>query len=157
MSSAAAGSIAFPLAVACHYAAGRRGKRGIEYQPFAVLGRPDRLPPVHRLAPEYRCRFGIETSYRQLHQVRAPTTSRDPALRLLLVTVALLLVNMWVWLKAHLLTHTPPRHRPAARRWLARAFPLDRWRDLLAEVMRATYSTATTLCYPFPLPSPPEL
>jgi hypothetical protein len=46
----------------------------------------------------YRRRFGIETSYRQLHQVRARTSSRNPALRLLLVGLALLIVNLWVLL-----------------------------------------------------------
>lgn len=46
----------------------------------------------------YRRRFGIETGYRQMHQARAMTTSRRPALRLLLVGVAVLLRNLWVWL-----------------------------------------------------------
>jgi hypothetical protein len=44
----------------------------------------------------YRHRFGIETSYRQMHSVRARTSSRDPRLRLLLVGLALILVNLYV-------------------------------------------------------------
>lgn len=54
---------------------------------------------AHQLFELYRWRFGIETSYRQLHQVRARTSSRNPALRLLLVGLALLLVNLWVLLR----------------------------------------------------------
>jgi DDE family transposase len=46
----------------------------------------------------YRSRFGIESSYRQLHQGRIATTTRDPLLRLLFVGVALILRNVWVWL-----------------------------------------------------------
>jgi len=46
----------------------------------------------------YRKRFAIETSYRQAHQARARTSTRDPVMRLLLVGVALVLRNVWVWL-----------------------------------------------------------
>ena len=46
----------------------------------------------------YRRRFGIETTYRQLHQARIATCTRDPLLRLLYVGIALLLRNVWVWL-----------------------------------------------------------
>ena len=44
----------------------------------------------------YKTRFGIETSYRQLGQALALTTTRDPCWRLLLVAIALLLRNAWV-------------------------------------------------------------
>ena len=45
----------------------------------------------------YRDRFGIETSYRQLGEACIKTTTRNPTLRLLLVGIALLLRNLWVW------------------------------------------------------------
>ncbi len=49
----------------------------------------------------YRSRFAIETSYRQLHQWRIRTCTRDPlSLRLLYVAVALLLRNRSVRLAA---------------------------------------------------------
>ena len=47
----------------------------------------------------YRRRFGIESSYRQMNRVRARTSSTNPALRLLYVGVAFLLINLWVRLK----------------------------------------------------------
>jgi hypothetical protein len=50
------------------------------------------------VAEEYRRRYGIETSYRQMNQGRIRTCSRDVRLRLLLVGIALLLRNVWVWL-----------------------------------------------------------
>ena len=46
----------------------------------------------------YRLRFGIETTYRQLHEARVRTCTRDPLLRLLYVGLALILRNVWVWL-----------------------------------------------------------
>jgi len=46
----------------------------------------------------YRLRFAIETTYRQMHQARIRTCTRDPLLRLLFVGLALILRNVWVWL-----------------------------------------------------------
>jgi len=49
------------------------------------------------VAQRYRSRFGIETSYRQLGECLALTTSKDERVRLLLVGVALLVRQYWVW------------------------------------------------------------
>jgi putative transposase len=46
----------------------------------------------------YRLRFGVETSYRQMNQVRIRTCTPNPTLRFLFVAVALLLRNLWAWL-----------------------------------------------------------
>jgi hypothetical protein len=46
----------------------------------------------------YQRRFGIESSYRQMGQCLARTSSRNERYRLLLVGVALLLCNLWAWL-----------------------------------------------------------
>ena len=52
------------------------------------------LPP-RQTADEYRCRFGVKTSYRLMYTVRARTTSRSAELRLFFVTLAFLLLNLW--------------------------------------------------------------
>jgi hypothetical protein len=63
---------------------------------YAVWGlRPTRLGWVVRA---YRRRYGIEATYRQVHQARARTCTRSPLLRLLFVGVALVLRNLWAWL-----------------------------------------------------------
>jgi Transposase DDE domain len=59
-----------------------------------------RLP---KLSPDavrrlYRKRFGIETSYRQLGEGLASSCSRNRVYRFLLVAIALVLRNLWVWL-----------------------------------------------------------
>jgi hypothetical protein len=157
MHSAEDDAFTFPLYVTCRYAAGRRGRHGRDYLPFAVVGQGGPTLPVRRVASEYRARFGIEASYRQMNAVRARTTSRDPALRLLLVVVALLLTNLWVWLKVHLAGATPRRARSRAWAWLTTAFALDRFCDLLIEAIKSLYHVRSALLYPFPCPSPIKL
>lgn len=53
-------------------------------------------------------RFGIETSYRQMNQGKARTTSTDQRLRLLWLGVALLLRQVWVWLQQQATPHGVP-------------------------------------------------
>jgi hypothetical protein len=48
-----------------------------------------------QLRVHYRRRFAIESSYRQLREVKAPTTSPDRVWRLLLIGLALLLRQLW--------------------------------------------------------------
>ncbi len=55
----------------------------------------------------YRKRFGIETSYRQMHQAKIHTCTRKPHLRLFFVAVALILRNLWVWIHATQLADGP--------------------------------------------------
>jgi len=154
MRSADDGEVTFPLFIGCRYAAGRRGRHGIDYLPFAVVGQGAAALRVRQVADEYRLRFGIEAGYRQMNAVRAPTTSRDPALRLLLVAVAVLLTNLWVWLKAGVLAATAPRDRPHARAWLDNALRLAALCDLLSEAIKARYHVHPVLRLPFPLRSP---
>jgi hypothetical protein len=76
----------------------RGRKRPLVYAYGGQVGAPAELPRLYRwLRQTYRRRFGIESSYRQLGQGLALTTSRGEAYRLLLVGVALLLRNVWVW------------------------------------------------------------
>ena len=49
------------------------------------------------VANTYRARFGIESSYRQMHQARIRTSTRNPLLRFFFVAIALILRNVWVW------------------------------------------------------------
>ena len=100
MNSPKSGSATFPLWMACRYQKGKAKKHGVAYLFFAVLGKCK--SPILQVAEEYRQRFGIETSYRIMNQTRALTTSKNPSLRLLLVSIAFLLANIWVWLKWNL-------------------------------------------------------
>ena len=97
MNSPKSGTVTFPLWIACRYQKGKAKKHGVAYLFFAVLGKC--RSPVLQVAEEYRHRFGIEASYRIMNAARAVTTSTNASLRLLLVAIAFILTNMWVWLK----------------------------------------------------------
>src|SRR5258708_25046354 len=67
----------------------------------------------------YRRRFGIESAYRQFGDLRAPTTSRNPAFRFFLLGLAFLLLNIWVrlrYLATRLIAAGPARLVPDAFR-----------------------------------------
>ena len=72
--------------------ADRRGHRAFLYACWGVRRRPTDVYDV------YRSRFGVETSYRQMNQVRIRTCTANPAVRFLFVAVALRLRNLWAWL-----------------------------------------------------------
>jgi putative transposase len=89
------------ICVHCRNWRGRRNRHGRQTLVYACWG----LSPTttHWVYQVYRRRFGIETSYRQLHEARIKTTTRDPLLRLLFVGIALFLRNVWVWVHWHCL------------------------------------------------------
>jgi Transposase DDE domain len=99
------------VCVTCRNRRGERKRHGREALLYAYGGglRPSSYRWVQQT---YRSRFAIETSYRQLHQARIRTCTRDPLLRLLYVGIALILRNVWVWLHWELLA----RRRRGGRR-----------------------------------------
>jgi Transposase DDE domain len=101
LKSAKEGQVDFDLAVVCHNTRGQRGRHQREALLYATWGVNHR--PMSWIRATYRRRFGIESSYRQLHQARIRTSSRKPALRLLFMGVALVLRNVWVWLHAEVM------------------------------------------------------
>jgi Transposase DDE domain len=76
----------------------RHGRQALVYGYWGLC--PSSAQWVHET---YRRRFGIESSYRQMHQARIRTCTRSPLLRLLYVGMALILRNVWVWLHREVL------------------------------------------------------
>jgi len=74
----------------------KSGKRRRKWLSFIVICLDWSVDKIH---DEYRRRFGVECSYRLLRRVRATTTSRNPVLRFFLLSVGLILVNAWVFLR----------------------------------------------------------
>jgi len=89
------------IAVAYFSSGDRRGRQRRRRLVFAFWG--FQPPNCHWVREEYRRRFSIETSYRQMNQGRIRTCVRNPVLRMLLVAIALILRNLWVWLHRELL------------------------------------------------------
>ena len=93
------GSFTAPVAVVRAYTTRKRSKRkkrGAVWLVYVVLNCNFNPKTVRKL---YRKRFGIETSYRCMRQVRAWTTSHNGALRFLLMSLGFILVNLWVELR----------------------------------------------------------
>jgi putative transposase len=91
------------ICVKCRNYRGQWKRQGRQKLVYAYWGmQPTSYQWVHET---YRSRFGIESSYRQMHQARIRTCTRDPLLRLLFVGVALILRNVWVWLHWEVLSH----------------------------------------------------
>lgn len=89
------------ICVCCRNYAGSRKRHGRKRLVYAFWGFQPGPPSWVR--EEYRKRFGIETSYRQMNQCRIRTCTRNPLLRLLFVGIALLLRNVWVWFHLNVL------------------------------------------------------
>ncbi len=93
------GSFTAPLAIVRSYTSHKRSKRKKRraiWLVYVVLNCDFNPKTVRKL---YRKRFGIETSYRCMRQVRAWTTSRNGALRFLLMSLGFILINLWVELR----------------------------------------------------------
>ncbi len=95
----------------------------------------------------YRRRFGIETSYRLLNQVRPRTTSRQPAVRFLFTAIGLILTSVWVSICF--------RHcrisRDAEDRVDHGRFRLRRFRDFLCHAVDRIHGAVLSI--PIPLTS----
>jgi hypothetical protein len=100
----------------------------------------------------YRRRFGIETGYRQMHQCQGRTTAKDRAYRLLLVGLALLLRQVWVWL-----TEQVAHDRGLGSAEWVEALPLQRLLDWLSEVLQRKYPEKKVIELQRPLDCPEGL
>jgi hypothetical protein len=84
---------------------------------------------------KYRRRFGIESSYRILRQVKVLTNSRNPALRFFLLGLGLLMQNVWV-LARWLFTRRPGKGR---HKLIPSLLRFDRFRKLLVRAVERFY------------------
>jgi putative transposase len=100
---------------------------------------------LHQIYEEYRLRFGIESSYRLMNQIRARTNSRRPIYRLLLVGIAFVLQNIWVMVKWTILSIP----RRGGRLVMNRDFPLCRFCLFLSEAVKSIYGVVKSI--PIPL------
>jgi putative transposase len=91
----------------------------------------------------YRSRFGIESSYRQMNQIRGRTSTRRPELRLLYVGLSLVLRNEWVWLHWEVLS-TPRRGGRWVRQERLRLRALMRWLRQVIEQEHGAITETTT-------------
>jgi len=138
LQSAEHGKLTVPVAVVRTYQRRRSSQRQARWLLYVCLRVGG---PLRRVRRRYRRRFGIETGYRLMEQVRARTTSPNPAVRFLLMGVALLIVNMWIrlhWLFLRLPGCGPRR----VARW---RFRLDRMCRFLTRAIERFYGVVTAI------------
>jgi putative transposase len=97
----------------------------------------------------YRRRFGVETSYRCAGQVRAWTTSKNPALRFVLIGLSFFLLNVWLHLR-WLYTQVS---RPGRRQLDTRRFSLTRFARFIVRAVEHQYGCVHQIVAPaVPIP-----
>lgn len=142
-SSALYGTETLPVVVVCKYSGGRYRRRGLYRFAYLCIGALS-LPPL-QVFEEYRGRFAVEASYRLMNQVRARTTSTGLAWRLFLVGVALLLLNLWSFVKWMMLFVRQRGPRQVQHQLL----PLARWRLWLWEMVKQRLGLVMEIVLPF--------
>jgi hypothetical protein len=124
----------------------RRGENEVRVYAFGGWGAGEAAARARLARMAYRRRFGIETSYRQMNEAKGKTTSKGVAYRLLLIGLALLLRQVWVWLAMQLAASQ--RARPT--RWLG-GLPLRRLLDWLADLLKGRYKESKAIDLQRPL------
>jgi len=114
------------------------GKRRRKWLSFIVILLDWSVDKIH---DEYRRRFGVECSYRLLRRLRATTTSRNPVLRFFLLSVGLILVNAWVFLRWEFAR----RQARGPRRVDEPRFRLHRFSRFLIRTIENLYGTISAI------------
>jgi putative transposase len=112
------GAYTVQAVVAKRYSKGRYGRHTSKWFAYAVARLPASISPAE-VFELYRQRFGIESSYRQMNQVRARTSTRNPVLRLLLVGLAFILFNLYIALRQSLSSMLKKPVESPKRFWLS--------------------------------------
>lgn len=126
------GNITVPLGVVRTQAQRRDGSCQTQWLVYVLLRVGEPLPWVRQ---HYRLRFGIESSYRLMEQVRLKTTSNNAALRFLFMGMALVLGNIWIALQWRYLQVRGSGPRRIARQY----FTLERMAHFLSRATEAVY------------------
>ena len=135
------GSVTIEVWVVCTYKKGKRGKRGIEYFAYAVYQNQSSLRSIHG---DYRLRFGIESSYRMKNQCRIKTTTKNPIVRFLFVSLAFLIVNLWIYLLWRYIS----RSRRGGRQLYPKLFGLAQMLGFLRQAVDRRYGVVEAIHLP---------
>jgi hypothetical protein len=122
------------------YSKGRYGRHKSKWFAYAVSGLSAGILPA-QVFELYRQRFGIESSYRQMNQVRARTSTRNPVIRLLLVGLAFVLFNLYISLRQNLSSALKQPLKLPKRFWLS----LRRLALLLSRAIERIWGTTEVI------------
>lgn len=97
----------------------------------------------HLVYRKYRRRFGIETAYRLLRQVKVLTNSRNSALCFFFLGLGLIMQNVWV-LARWLFTRRPGKGR---YKLMPKLLPFATFRKLLVRAVERFYPPPLPFLY----------
>lgn len=141
MHSPTDGSVTFEVVIVQIYLKGRFGKHGRRRYAFVVFDIKAQPKQVYEM---YRLRFGIETSYRMMNQVRARTCSQKPSLRLLLLGIAFTILNLWSFVRWQWLGQP----RRGGRLVDGQSFHLHRMARMICRAVEAIYGCVLSVPCP---------
>lgn len=133
------GELTVPVMVVRTWNQRRDGTYQWAWLVYVLIHVPDLTARQVRKA--YRRRFGIESSYRLLEQVRGRTTAHNPALRFLWMGMALLIGNIWIALHWTFLR----RRGSGPRRVVRQAFILPCMLQFLRRAVEAIYGVISII------------
>lgn len=133
------GQLTVPVAIIRTFRTLKNGRRQAIWLVYVLLNQEEL--PLRTIRKRYRRRFGIESSYRLLEQVRGRTTARNPALRFLWMGLALLIGNIWIALHWRFLR----RRGSGPRRVAPKHFTLARMAHFLTHAIEAIYGVVTVI------------
>lgn len=113
---------------------GRKSKRKARWFVYVLIHTSVSAQQAHG---RYRSRFGIESSYRLMRQLRIKTNSRNPAMRFLFMALGLIRVNVWLCLRFRF-TQLPRRGR-TGRPLKVALFRLKRFASFLRHAIERRY------------------
>ena len=119
---------------------GKTGQRSLKWSAFILIRTK---PPLNKIFHLYRHRFGIESSYRTMRQLRIPTNSRNPMMRFIYMSLGFILVNVWLTLK-FLYTQVPKRGR-GGRSLNHPLFRLKCFASFIRHAVERIYSVKTSI------------
>lgn len=93
---------------------------------------------------DYRLRFGIESSYRMKNQCRIKTTTKNPIVRFLFVSIAFLIVNLWIYLLWRYVSHS----RRGGRLLYPKLFSLAQMLGFLRQAVDRIYGVESAIYLP---------
>lgn len=134
------GNYTVPVTVVRTWSLSQQGTRRWTCLMFVQLGSP--LAP-HKLKALYRLRFGVESSYRSMRSVKGKSSTRNPAVRLLFMALAFILVNLWVLLR-FLFCQLPKRGR-SGRPLDEQRFRLGRFASFLRLAIERRYGVVSAI------------
>ncbi len=141
--------VTFDVAICCTNYNGKHKKKGRRTFIYAIFGVG--YHSLEWIRETYRRRFGIETSYRQMREVKIKTNTENSMVRYLYIGIGFIIRNIWVWL--HWNVFSVKCRGCKGRRIRLELFSLDHMKSWIRDVVQDIYVLVDQISIEQPLPS----